>query len=329
MVKPKILFVDDDKGLVQLSKKILEKAGYDVLVSFNGSDALEILRKNQSAVIICDINMPILDGNELIKIVRSDYPETDIIAITALPSVQTALETIKNGAADYIVKPINFDFLVNLINKILEKRILLDKLNNEKTMREKFSNLFNDYQDLFLATIKSLSEAIEAKDQITHGHCERICENAVTIAKKLKLSSQEINDIQYASLLHDVGKIAVPESILLKPSKLTEREFEIIKSHPYKGAKILQHIKQLGNAILGIKYHHERFDGGGYPEGLRGTTIPLIARIISVCDSFDAMISERPYREALSRQRVKEIFIEERGRQFDPKITDIFLKLNF
>ncbi|MEW6558385.1 MAG: response regulator, partial [Elusimicrobiota bacterium] len=176
----------------------------------NGKNALEILRELNIDVVITDLNMPVMGGNDLLNVIKNDYPSTEIIIITAMPTVDSVINILKSGASDYIVKPINFDLLLTNLKKIFDKKELLSKLNTEKVLKEKISSLLDDYQDLFISTIKSLSEAIEAKDIHTQGHCERISNNSIAIAKKLSLHFDEIRDIQFAALLHDVGKIAIP-----------------------------------------------------------------------------------------------------------------------
>ncbi|OGS21162.1 MAG: hypothetical protein A2252_05125 [Elusimicrobia bacterium RIFOXYA2_FULL_39_19] len=323
----RILFVDDDKMLRELAKKILTREGYEVQTASNGADAVNYLRKLPFNTVVTDIHMPIMSGDELLTIIKSDYPETEVIIITTFPTIDTAVSTMKLGAYDYIIKPINFDLLLTTIAKVNERKKLLNELKNEKQLRETIMSLFESTQDLFISTIKSLAEVIEAKDAYTYGHCERIRDNSLLIGKTFNFSTDEMRDLEYAALLHDVGKIAIPEAILNKPGILNETESEIFKTHTTKGVSILSHIKQLKGALLGIKYHHERFDGRGYPEKLKGTEIPLVARIIAVTDSFDAMTSDRAYRKSIPLATAKEILIQEKNRQFDSEVVDRFLKI--
>jgi len=321
----RILFVDDDLSLREFAKKILTDAGYEVEIAKNGAEALELVRKMRFDVVITDLQMPVMSGEELIKAIKSDYIDTEIIVLTVYPTVDSAIKTLKLGVYDYLIKPFNIDTLNAQLERVFNKKKILEELKTEKQLREKVTFLFEDMQDLFLSTVKSLAEAIEAKDKLTYGHCERIRNYSVRLGKKFNLTSDEIKDLEYASLLHDVGKIAVPESILSKPGKLTKKEYDIVKTHPVKGVSILGSIKQLAGAIVGIKYHHERYDGNGYPEGLKGKEIPLIARIISVADAFDAMISDRPYRKKMKKEEVIRIIVDEKNKQFDSEVVEKFI----
>ncbi|MFN3966729.1 MAG: HD domain-containing phosphohydrolase [Endomicrobiia bacterium] len=325
MAQGKILFVDDDLSLLEFARKVLTDAGYEIEVAKNGIEALQQARKQKFDLIITDLQMPVMSGEELIKAIKSDYADTDIIVLTVYPTVDSAIKTLKLGVYDYILKPFNVETMTAQIERVFNRRKLLNELKTEKQLKEKITMLFEDMQDLFLSTIKSLSEAIEAKDKTTYGHCERLRDYSIRIGKKLNFTVDEIKDLEYASLLHDVGKIAIPESILSKPGKLTKEEFDIVKTHSIKGVDILGSIKQLSSACVGIKYHHERYDGNGYPEGLKGEEIPLIARIISVGDAFDAMTSDRPYRKKMRKEDAISILIEEKNKQFDGNIVEKFI----
>jgi len=322
-----ILIVDDDRTIRDLVKKILAKEGYQVQSANNGADAVSQLRKSSFDVVITDLSMPIMSGEDLLTIIKSDFPDTEVIVITTFPTINTAVNTLKLGAYDYIIKPFNFELMFSVIRRVFERKKLFDELKNEKQMREKMLSLFENVQDLFLSTIKSLAEAIEAKDAYTLGHCERIREYSLLVGKKINLPADEMRDLEYAALLHDVGKIAIPEAILNKQGELSDRESEIIKTHTLKGVNILNHIRQLKGALVGIKYHHERYDGKGYPDKLKGTEIPLIARIITVTDSYDAMTSDRTYRRSLPLKTAKEILVKEKNKQFDGEIVDVFLEV--
>src|SRR3989339_1108209 len=246
MREERILVVDDDQSIRELAKKILSKEGFSVEHANNGSEAVSLLRKSRFDLVITDLSMPVMSGEDLLAVVKADYPDTEVIVMTTYPTIDTAVNTLKLGAYDYIIKPFNFDLMLSVINRVLERKKLFSELKNEKLLREKTISLFEDVYDLFLSTIKSIAEAIEAKDTYTHGHCERIREFSLLIGKKLNLNSDETRDLEYAALLHDVGKIAIPEAILNKPGKmLAADELEILKTHTIKGINILKHIKQL------------------------------------------------------------------------------------
>jgi putative nucleotidyltransferase with HDIG domain len=203
---------------------------------------------------------------------------------------------------------------------------LLQTLSTTGALAIQKARLYQDLSDLFISAVRAIADAIEAKDPYTRGHCERMRHFSLMIAEELNLSEKEKRNVELSALLHDVGKIGVPERILLKDGKLTQEEFEEIKKHPVIGAEILAEIKQLKEVIPGVKYHHERYDGKGYPEGLNGENIPLIARIMAVTDAYDAMTSDRPYRKGLSKEIADKELVRLKGQQFDPKCVDAFLQ---
>ncbi len=203
---------------------------------------------------------------------------------------------------------------------------LLQTLSTTGALAIQKAHLYQDLNDLFIGTVRAIADAVEAKDPYTRGHCERMRKFSLVIAEGLNLTEKEMKDIELAALLHDVGKIGVPEKILLKESKLTDEEWQTIKKHPVIGAEILSGIKQLHSALPGVRYHHERYDGKGYPEGLNAEKIPLVARILAVTDAYDAMTSTRPYREACPEEKANQELIRLKGIQFDPKCVDIFLQ---
>ncbi len=187
--------------------------------------------------------------------------------------------------------------------------------------------LYYDLENLFKGTILSLANAVEAKDPYTSGHVERVMNLSVEMGKKVGLKGEDLKNVELASILHDIGKIAIPDEILKKPAKLTDEEYEIIKTHVHHGARILSPIPGLKGVIPAVLHHHERWDGRGYPVGLKEKEIPLIARIIAITDSFDAMNSDRPYRKRLPPELIIKEFKDNSGKQFDPELVEIFLEL--
>lgn len=203
---------------------------------------------------------------------------------------------------------------------------LLESLSTAGALAIQKARLYQDLSDLFISAVRAIADAIEAKDPYTRGHCERMRRFSLIIAEGLNLPEKEKKDLELSALLHDVGKIGIPETILLKDGKPTPDEWNIIKKHPIIGVEILKEIKQLHSVLPGVKYHHERYDGKGYPNGLTGENIPLIARILAVTDSYDAMTSNRPYRKALPEAIAQEELLRLKGQQFDPQCVDIFLE---
>lgn len=203
---------------------------------------------------------------------------------------------------------------------------LLGVLSTTGALAIQKARLYQDLSDLFISAVRSIADTIEAKDPYTRGHCERMQGFALLIAKELNLSEEEKRNVELAALLHDVGKIGVPEKILLKEGKLDEEEWKVMKKHPLIGVEILREIKQLREVIPGVQYHHERYDGKGYPEGLSGEGIPLIARIIAIADSYDAMTSDRPYRKGLTQEVADNELVRLKGLQFCSRCVEAFLR---
>jgi len=320
----KILIIDDDREIDQIISKSLIAEKFQPKIAFDGQMALNLLKQEQFDIILLDLKLPLYSGEELLKIIKTSYPYSDVIIITAYGSIQSAVESMKCGAYDYILKPINIDLLIMTIKRCIEKRRLFEQLTDEKKLFQKVSELYENLNDLFFGTLKSLGDIIEAKDAYTGGHCERISKYSNIIAENIGLSNEKKSVLRYAALLHDIGKISIPENILAKPGKLTESEFNLIKLHPIRGIQILKPIKQLEDSLPGIKYHHERYDGKGYPEGISGEKIPLIARILCISDSFDAMTSDRPYRQKMQFKEAKEELLRCSGTQFDPELVSVF-----
>jgi len=228
-----------------------------------------------------------------------------------------------------VTKPFNLVEVMMSVDRALEKRSLL-LANREYRMRleEKVDQQTEEIRLTFLGAVKALAEALEAKDPYTNGHSMRVTELAVTLAHEYGLSEEEQQRIRLAGLVHDIGKIGVPEKILHKPDRLTEQEFDFIKEHPGMGERILRPIINDREVLAIVRHHHERFSGGGYPEGLAGEDIPLGSRLMSVADAYDAMTSTRPYRKALSPEKATGQLMANRGSQFDPEIVDLFMSLD-
>jgi len=223
---------------------------------------------------------------------------------------------LQSGAATYIVKPFNVDQLIIMVEKLLSDHFQLILKDRERLETE---------SQAMLASISSLVQALEARDQYTRGHSEDVSKICIELAKRMNVAQDELEDIAIAARLHDIGKIGVRDDVLLKPGKLTDSEFAMIKRHPVVGAKILEPIPRLEKVIPIVLSHHERFDGKGYPEGLKGKNIPFWARVTAVADTFDALTSNRPYRDSLPREKALQIIADVRGTQLCPESVDLFL----
>jgi putative two-component system response regulator len=333
-VEERILIVDDEEKICNILSRRLTREGYLCVTADNGREALNHFYKNTFSLIISDIKMPGMDGVELLKKVKSVNPNMMVIMVTAYPEIDMAVEAMRLGAYDFIIKPADLDFVVLSVKKALEKKRLEEEVdtyheNLEKLVEERTAKLQQAYRTLkkaHLDSVKVLSEAIDAKDPYTRGHSERVARMGLRIANYLGFAEERLEVLEYGALLHDIGKIGIKDEVLQKPGALSTEEYQYIQEHPLIGAKIVEGIDFFKDKIPMIRHHHEHFDGSGYPDGLIGESIPLEARIITIPDVFDAMASLRPHRKALPLQDILIELEKDKGRQFDPKILEIFLR---
>lgn len=342
MENRKILIVDDDPAMQKVLPLTLGKAEFEPIVAENGSTALHILESSGGFdCILLDIRMPGMQGTEVLSQVRKRYPLIPVIMLTALDDLDTAIGAMRKGAFDYLVKPVRKASLLEDVRKAVGYRdILLEnkrlareneeyQRSLERKVEERTSELAEAYKKLKtinIETVKILAETIEAKDPYTRGHCVRVRDISKRIAEELGIASDDIESLQYGALLHDIGKIGISEALLFKATELTPEERESFCLHPVIGMNIVKEVDFFIPIVPIIRYHHERFDGTGYPDGLTGETIPLLARIVTLADAFDAMVSNRPYRKALSMNTALGELKEGAGTQFDPHIVDLFFK---
>ncbi len=321
-----ILLVDDEQAIRQLLQRKLTALDYQCTAAATATEALHELGEKPAALVILDINMPGMSGVELLAEIKAKYPDTAVIMATAVAKIDTAIHCMRQGAYDYIVKPFNLDQVVLSIDRALEKRSLeLENRDYQLQLEKKVAQQANKIRESFLNSITSLVYALEAKDEYTSGHSQRVAEISVAIAGELELPHQDIQDIKLAGLIHDIGKMGIRASILNKPERLTDSEFKQIKAHPEIGEHILTPIVKDKPILNMVRHHHERYDGNGYPDGLCGEQVPLGARILAVADAYDAITSERPYRQAMSNKVARDIINRCKGSQFDPKVADAFL----
>ena len=315
-----ILIVDDNKENLIMLKAVLENE-YNVTLVPSGKLALDYLSKKKPDIILLDVQMPEMDGLEVIDKIKEseELSYIPVLFLTGIESADIEAACLEKGGDDYIRKPYNSLVLKRRISRLLELYEL--RYNLEKALAQKSSQL----DRMTLSTIITIANTVDAKDTYTGGHSLRVAVCARDIAKNLGWSDEDVQNVYNVALLHDIGKIAVPDSVLNKPGRLTDEEFEIIKQHPVKGNEILQDITILEHVQDGAHYHHERWDGRGYPSGLKGEEIPVYARIIALADTYDAMRSDRVYRKHLSTDKIISEFERCRGTQFDPDIDDVFI----
>ena len=324
----KILIVDDDGIIRRLLTKELSGEGYQCQEAGSAEEALARTGSVPFDLILLDVNMPDKSGIELLPEIKDKYPDTPIIMITAISDVETAIKAIRAGAYDYIIKPTDPEILNLSINRALDKRrLILENKSYQLHLEEKVKEQTRKIRASFLNAISALAYALEANDKYTSGHSQRVTETAVALARELNISQENIDKIRLVGLIHDIGKIGIRESILNKPGKLTDEEFQHIKSHPETGERILIPIIGDKEVLDMVRHHHERYGGRGYPDGLEAAQIPLGARILAVADTYDAMTSDRPYREAMSIEAACGEVERCRGSQFDPEIVDAFLNI--
>ena len=321
----KIMAVDDDPGILDSLTVVLKRNGYSLVTFTNPLDALNELKTNHYDLLLLDFIMSPLHGDQVVAEIRKFDKDLYILLLTGHKDLAPPLDTIKQlDIQGYCEKSDNFDQLLLLIEsglKAIEQRKTISDMNEElESTNEKLKKAYLDI-------VQTLRATVEAKDSYTRGHSDRVSAYSVLLGKYLKVSDDELEILRIGGLFHDVGKIGIPDTILLKNGKLTDEEYAEIKKHPQIGVDILGDSDMFKNIIPFVKYHHERYDGRGYPEGLSGENIPYIARIAAVADSFDAMSSKRVYRDSLPIEVVKEEIMKNLGTQFDPEIGSVFLDI--
>jgi putative two-component system response regulator len=310
----RLLVVDDMEAMRLALEDSLRLQGYDVISVGSGEDALHLLRSQHFDLLLTDQAMPGLSGIELAEAAIRIHPDIPIVLLTGHSDVELARSSLLRGASDFVTKPINVRELPIVIERNLTRRRL-----EAARLKERAGQVLFD-------AIKALSSAVDAKDPYTARHSMRVTRLSLLLAEGLGLSSDEKHVLELSAWMHDVGKIGVPDQILTKPSTLTPAEFEVVKIHPVKGGEIIGHIEGLGQVADIIRHHHERMDGRGYPDGLRGEAIHLLARIIFIADCYEAMTSDRSYRRGPGRARALAELQRNAGTQFDPDMVKVFIE---
>ena len=333
--RAKILIVDDDEIIRDLLSQRLIGEGYRCEVADKGTTALAQIERDSYHVMLADIRMPEMDGYELLQAAKVVDPDMQIIMVTGISETVQAVKAMKLGAYDYVMKPFHLEDVVHSVERAVEKQELksqnrIHQRNLENRVQEATQELKEKNRQIRLLlfnTITSFVNVLEAKDKYTEGHSKRVAESAVKVARTCDLSREEIENIRLAGLLHDIGKVGIREKTLNKPNSLTVEEYDEVKQHPLIAERILEPIEELQAVIHDIKHHHERYDGLGYPAGLREKEIPFGARVLALSDAYDAMTSERPYRPAFSLDEALHEIEKNSGKQFDPDLTLKFLSI--
>jgi putative two-component system response regulator len=319
----RILIVDDETHIRKSLGLFLSKKGYEVAEASDALGALDQMRRSNFFLVLSDISMPQMDGIALLHKIKELHPDTDVILITGNVELDYAIQALREGAFDYFKKPFYFDEVLFTIERLKEKRLLVRKALELERLKEKQ----RVEQKAMLDTTLGLAQAVEEKDRYTKGHIERVARYVLLLAEKIGYPSEKIELLRYAALLHDIGKIAIPEEILTKTGKLTESEFLVIRNHPDMACRILAPISFLRAIIPAVRHHHENYDGTGYPDRVKGEEIPFEARMLKIADYFDAVTSARPYRKPLSYEEAVGLMVKGSGRDFDPQLVRVFVEM--
>jgi putative two-component system response regulator len=310
-----VLVVDDEAGVRSLIRFALTREGFKVDTACTISEARECLRTRPFDLVICDYDLPNESGMDLLLHITRVHPHLPFVMLTAHDNALLARRAIAAGALDYLTKP----FDIHQLGRVIEQN--LERFNTSQRRALKLTD------EVLSGTIRALVAAVDAKDPYTATHTERVTRLALTLGRALKLPAEDLRVLEFASLLHDVGKIGVPGDILRKPGPLDKHEWELIRQHPVGSAAIVSEVGQLTEVATIVRHHHERYDGGGYPDGLCADAIPYLARVIAVADAYEAMTSDRAYRKAFSQVRAREVIEENLGRHFDAEMGKTFLSI--
>lgn len=311
----KILIVDDEANMLEHLSDALNEEGYQVKTAEDGQEALEQVKIFNFDIAIIDIRIPGISGLEVLRYIKKSELETMTIMMTGHASLETAVEALREGAYDYLTKPFPMEKLLSVLKRgVREQRLAREN-----------ARLNDELKYTYVGVMMSLAAAIDAKNHRTQHHSQQVTKYTLLISEELKLPREERETIGKAASLHDIGKIGIPDPVLTKTGALTDEEWTQIKLHPARGAEMLSPLEFLNEIVPLIRHHHERYQGSGYPDGLKGEDIALGARIISVADAFEAMTSERPYRRALSKEEALREIEADLGDQFDPQIGELFI----
>jgi putative nucleotidyltransferase with HDIG domain len=330
-VSPRILIVDDEVEITEILADLLSEE-YECTRAGSAEEALSRLQESEFQLVISDITMPGMSGLDMIPHVKEFSPDTVVVMISGMQTVESAIGALRLGAFDYLMKPFDLRQVEAVVKRALEHHDLvvakqryenhLEELVEQRTAE--LDRALNSLEAAYRSTLKALTAALETRDSETHGHSERVVSYSLRLGREYGLSSEQMKALEFGSLLHDIGKIGVPDSILRKPAKLTEEEWVRMREHPLHGQQILRGIEFLQGASRVVAQHHEKWDGTGYPLGLRNEDIDICARIFSVADAFDAITSDRVYRRGKPYEAAAQELDDWAGRQFDPKIVEAF-----
>jgi putative two-component system response regulator len=326
--KNKILVVDDDPFISRVLSRWLTREGFECATAARTGEALGLLEQESFALVVADITMPGRSGMELLTLTRERYPDVAVIMATAVDDRDTAIRALELGAYGYVIKPLDQnEVIINVANALERRRLVLESQQYQQRLEEEVRERTSDIRHREEEIALRLVAAAEYRDESTGAHIRRIGLYSAVLAEASGWDRQLVDDIRVAATMHDIGKIGVPDHILLKPGKLTLEEFEVVRKHPEIGAGILEGSKapllQLAREIA--LSHHEKWDGSGYPRGLAGEAIPQSGRVVAIVDAYDALVHNRVYRPAVPENKALAIMAEDQGKHFDPKLFEYFL----
>jgi putative nucleotidyltransferase with HDIG domain len=324
----KVLVVDDEPRLRRVLVRLLEGEGFATKEAGSGVEALAVLEQETFPLVISDIRMPQMDGVTLLKEITQRWPSTGVIVVTAVAEVESAVACLQLGALDYVGKPFHLEEVRARVQQALDKRrLIIDNKNYQQHLEDRVRSQARKIEELFLGSAQALVHALEAKDAYLRGHSLRVAEYAVGVARELGIADENVDAIALGAHLHDIGKIGVSEEVLHKQARLTQDEYRHIMQHPVIGARILGPLfRDKSLEIDIVRSHHERLDGKGLPDALKGDAIGVEVRIVTVADAFDAMTSVRPYRPSLGVDRALQELRDGKSVQFDPEVVEAFLR---
>ncbi len=326
-VKARTLFIDDDKSILGVAAGMLENLGCSVKTAGGAEQALSLLSSERFDIAFIDQFLGMERGIDLMEKLSEADSELYFVIVTGNPDMQLAVEALKSGASDFITKPFgDLDLLRSMLYVLKKKKLDGKRKDIVAELESRVEKKTDELQQIYFSVLSSLARAVEKKDLGTYGHSIRVSHYACRIAAALGLSEEDTKTLKTASLLHDIGKIGIGDSILAKCGPLSEDEMRVIMSHPKKGVEILSPLKQFESLLPAILHHHEHYDGSGYPHSISGDDIPLLARIISVADAYDAILSNRPYRAAADYKKAVQELAGCSGKQFDPLVISAFLE---
>src|SRR5688572_30403565 len=329
--RPRILIVDDEPEITAILMDLFS-GEYDCDSAPSAEEAIETLKNREFELVVSDITMPGMSGLDMIPHVKQLSPNSVVVMISGMQTVESAIGALRLGAFDYVMKPFDLRQVEAVVTRALEHQdLIVAKQRYENHLEElveqrtaELDHTLNSLEDAYRSTLKALTAALETRDLETHGHSERVVTYSLRLGREYGLDPSRMKSLEFGSLLHDIGKIGVPDLILRKPAKLTDEEWVLMREHPLHGQQILRGIEFLEGPARVVAQHHEKWDGSGYPLGLQGDDIDLCARIFSVADAFDAITSDRVYRRGKSYQEAADELDEWAGRQFDPKVVEAF-----